>query len=149
PQTASCGYIQAVCGALSPGQQAVAGDLRAQSLFRSHPLRRADGASRGLRGSDAGSVPGSALACWSTGKSTGAPVDPRARLVIGLSGLWGPLPARAVMDPWKALRPDLALRAGMWHDSRHTVEARDRKSTRLNSSHVKISYAVFCLKKKI
>src|SRR5690606_41757418 len=30
-----------------------------------------------------------------------------------------------------------------------TVAAgRDRKSTRLNSSHVKISYAVFCLKKK-
>src|SRR5690606_39673389 len=28
------------------------------------------------------------------------------------------------------------------------VNAVDRKSTRLNSSHVKISYAVFCLKKK-
>src|SRR5690606_39500489 len=28
------------------------------------------------------------------------------------------------------------------------VRAEDRKSTRLNSSHVKISYAVFCLKKK-
>src|SRR5690606_41818922 len=28
------------------------------------------------------------------------------------------------------------------------VEKGDRKSTRLNSSHVKISYAVFCLKKK-
>src|SRR5690625_6025780 len=28
------------------------------------------------------------------------------------------------------------------------VFARDRKSTRLNSSHVAISYAVFCLKKK-
>src|SRR5690606_41792182 len=27
-------------------------------------------------------------------------------------------------------------------------QERDRKSTRLNSSHVKISYAVFCLKKK-
>src|SRR5436309_8224051 len=27
-------------------------------------------------------------------------------------------------------------------------DAADRKSTRLNSSHVKISYAVFCLKKK-
>src|SRR5690606_41780902 len=27
-------------------------------------------------------------------------------------------------------------------------EIKDRKSTRLNSSHVKISYAVFCLKKK-
>src|SRR5690606_41669849 len=28
------------------------------------------------------------------------------------------------------------------------IRGRDRKSTRLNSSHVKISYAVFCLKKK-
>src|SRR5437868_7381985 len=28
------------------------------------------------------------------------------------------------------------------------VRERDRKSTRLNSSHVSISYAVFCLKKK-
>src|SRR5690606_40757555 len=28
------------------------------------------------------------------------------------------------------------------------IYAPDRKSTRLNSSHVKISYAVFCLKKK-
>src|SRR5436853_5068640 len=28
------------------------------------------------------------------------------------------------------------------------VSARDRKSTRLNSSHLGISYAVFCLKKK-
>src|SRR2546426_5587573 len=28
------------------------------------------------------------------------------------------------------------------------LEARDRKSTRLNSSHLVISYAVFCLKKK-
>src|SRR6266496_2011505 len=28
------------------------------------------------------------------------------------------------------------------------VRYRDRKSTRLNSSHVEISYAVFCLKKK-
>src|SRR3712207_7919281 len=28
------------------------------------------------------------------------------------------------------------------------IEFRDRKSTRLNSSHANISYAVFCLKKK-
>src|SRR5690606_25626654 len=34
--------------------------------------------------------------------------------------------------------------AGRWR----TGWQRDRKSTRLNSSHVKISYAVFCLKKK-
>src|SRR2546427_6937134 len=31
---------------------------------------------------------------------------------------------------------------------RQLVAAQDRKSTRLNSSHSQISYAVFCLKKK-
>src|SRR5437667_8570452 len=31
---------------------------------------------------------------------------------------------------------------------RRDLQARDRKSTRLNSSHITISYAVFCLKKK-
>src|SRR3712207_7319346 len=30
----------------------------------------------------------------------------------------------------------------------HLAGAQDRKSTRLNSSHANISYAVFCLKKK-
>src|SRR3712207_7688837 len=30
----------------------------------------------------------------------------------------------------------------------HIARLRDRKSTRLNSSHANISYAVFCLKKK-
>src|SRR5690349_14288359 len=34
------------------------------------------------------------------------------------------------------------------HDDRAHVRGADRKSTRLNSSHVEISYAVFCLKKK-
>src|SRR5690348_17365311 len=33
-------------------------------------------------------------------------------------------------------------------ESVHGCGARDRKSTRLNSSHPSISYAVFCLKKK-
>src|SRR5690606_41997960 len=33
-------------------------------------------------------------------------------------------------------------------EERVEIRRRDRKSTRLNSSHVKISYAVFCLKKK-
>src|SRR5471030_2002847 len=38
-----------------------------------------------------------------------------------------------------------------WHSRRHPEvppPRRDRKSTRLNSSHLGISYAVFCLKKK-
>src|SRR2546430_11715678 len=34
------------------------------------------------------------------------------------------------------------------HDFREPPPTRDRKSTRLNSSHSQISYAVFCLKKK-
>src|SRR2546430_13531791 len=32
--------------------------------------------------------------------------------------------------------------------TRHSAPSLDRKSTRLNSSHSQISYAVFCLKKK-
>src|SRR5690606_41627198 len=43
-------------------------------------------------------------------------------------------------------------RGGLGGDPRFVDEIEraraDRKSTRLNSSHVKISYAVFCLKKK-
>src|SRR5690242_21532091 len=34
------------------------------------------------------------------------------------------------------------------HPPSHPGKAADRKSTRLNSSHMSISYAVFCLKKK-
>src|SRR5471032_2690323 len=34
------------------------------------------------------------------------------------------------------------------HHARLMTTLRDRKSTRLNSSHITISYAVFCLKKK-
>src|SRR5258707_8240179 len=33
-------------------------------------------------------------------------------------------------------------------DDAGSLDKRDRKSTRLNSSHANISYAVFCLKKK-
>src|SRR2546430_7534313 len=35
-----------------------------------------------------------------------------------------------------------------WASPKKASSARDRKSTRLNSSHSQISYAVFCLKKK-
>src|SRR5690554_7051448 len=37
---------------------------------------------------------------------------------------------------------------GVWSQVEVLKEELDRKSTRLNSSHVRISYAVFCLKKK-
>src|SRR5215467_3048216 len=39
-------------------------------------------------------------------------------------------------------------RAHPWHEHRDRAGCRDRNSTRLNSSHLVISYAVFCLKKK-
>src|SRR5207253_6312445 len=39
-------------------------------------------------------------------------------------------------------------RRGADGSSARGADARDRKSTRLNSSHVAISYAVFCLDKK-
>src|SRR6266566_8480745 len=50
-------------------------------------------------------------------------------------------------------RPRLPGRADEWRgaappDRPGRARVRDRKSTRLNSSHLVISYAVFCLKKK-
>src|SRR5690606_31408538 len=47
--------------------------------------------------------------------------------------------AFAINEKWQAGE-------ATFHEARQV--ALDRKSTRLNSSHVKISYAVFCLKKK-
>src|SRR5438094_8275381 len=44
-------------------------------------------------------------------------------------------------------RPQLARGVGLRED-RRPARRPDRKSTRLNSSHRTISYAVFCLKKK-
>src|SRR3712207_8409637 len=40
------------------------------------------------------------------------------------------------------------LQEGLLGEVVHLLVVRDRKSTRLNSSHTNISYAVFCLKKK-
>src|SRR5690606_42007146 len=55
----------------------------------------------------------------------------------------------------QAQAPGEAEDVGVHHDAHAALEGipalpafQDRKSTRLNSSHVKISYAVFCLKKK-
>src|SRR5256886_8041178 len=49
--------------------------------------------------------------------------------------------------PGRCTRPPFCAR---WVPSRgRSRTPRDRKSTRLNSSHSQISYAVFCLKKKI
>src|SRR5439155_25892221 len=53
----------------------------------------------------------------------------------------------ASVQPW--LRTVTATPEKEWRQSKEDREKlEDRKSTRLNSSHVAISYAVFCLKKK-
>src|SRR5690606_7220941 len=53
------------------------------------------------------------------------------------------LPAMVIED-----KPRFGYRGLHLDVASHFYPLTDRKSTRLNSSHVKISYAVFCLKKK-
>src|SRR5690606_39656042 len=60
---------------------------------------------------------------------------------------------RTAVEAVRRFHPDVALldiRMRTPDDGIRALRAiqTDRKSTRLNSSHVKISYAVFCLKKK-
>src|SRR5437588_3751582 len=58
-------------------------------------------------------------------------------------------PAGAAADRAAAARhPGEPGQGGGDGHRRHAGDVQDRKSTRLNSSHTVISYAVFCLKKK-
>src|SRR5690349_23051979 len=67
----------------------------------------------------------------------------RSPYLIGLFG------SRVRLYPCRQRSARRTLRAGTagWRMS-ELPQHLDRKSTRLNSSHVEISYAVFCLKKK-
>src|SRR5258708_11325804 len=68
------------------------------------------------------------------------------RVAYGLSG--------TLLDQIERYSPELLdvfkrlADSGMVESARRLKTSRDRKSTRLNSSHQIISYAVFCLKKK-
>src|SRR5437870_6238790 len=53
-----------------------------------------------------------------------------------------PIQVDLIRASWAKVEPIQELAASLFYDRL------DRKSTRLNSSHVAISYAVFCLKKK-
>src|SRR3712207_8138034 len=57
-------------------------------------------------------------------------------------------PAVAVEEQRTRLPVDLRAARGEAARAGAEAQPRDRKSTRLNSSHANISYAVFCLKKK-
>src|SRR5690606_41381783 len=63
--------------------------------------------------------------------------------------VWLPEAHPAAPSPVSALMSGVMLKTALYGLLRVTFDLLDRKSTRLNSSHVKISYAVFCLKKKI
>src|SRR5699024_11302043 len=91
---------------------------------------------------------------------------PYTTLFRSSSGLLGPGAAAAPGAGRRRANPSTSVPSGelhpAHHEGRHLVAldvgvraegavvpaAADRKSTRLNSSHVSISYAVFCLKKK-
>src|SRR3712207_7228088 len=57
-------------------------------------------------------------------------------------------PRRHRHDPDDARRGDVTDEDDAIRAAPHAEAGGDRKSTRLNSSHANISYAVFCLKKK-
>src|SRR3712207_7290597 len=67
---------------------------------------------------------------------------PAAQRVLGEEGLFSIRPEKIRVLPAACDVPD------GWRGAAGTVREVDRKSTRLNSSHANISYAVFCLKKK-
>src|SRR5690606_13826561 len=89
-----------------------------------------------------GLSPGTAFACSvrqeALAEFTPQPPDPSLEIIR----------AQIVLQEVDIARSDPEARRG-WYGIKATVlQAEDRKSTRLNSSHVKISYAVLCLKKK-
>src|SRR5258707_11030250 len=67
----------------------------------------------------------------------------RSQLALSLRAV---LAQRLLPDPDRGAKRHLCLEV-MWN-THPIASAIDRKSTRLNSSHANISYAVFCLKKK-
>src|SRR5699024_12086840 len=91
------------------------------------------------------------LICHRNGKIISSPPSSSTRCVpqrrgvcvavrdVAVRGVEGVLVRSLIVDP-PLLHAEL--------EQREHADDQDRKSTRLNSSHVSISYAVFCLKKK-
>src|SRR3712207_6938930 len=79
-------------------------------------------------------------------RSTLFPYTTLFRSILAL-GLWHPKTGADVLQ-WKPTRSAEVEAQNDIDDIAQMISAQDRKSTRLNSSHANISYAVFCLKKK-
>src|SRR3712207_6906843 len=83
-------------------------------------------------------------------RSTLFPYTTLFRSDIGLADPAALLQARAASEAYEQLgspEGELALAQAVLYLAL-APKSKDRKSTRLNSSHANISYAVFCLKKK-
>src|SRR5690606_41690251 len=104
--------------------------------------------------------PSSASTLTAAARPTALPLHAALPLYAGMAALTalvtvaGSLAAageRSIRQELEAIGIDrVELRSGSFYSTRPPARSstRDRKSTRLNSSHVKISYAVFCWKKK-
>src|SRR2546427_7616146 len=85
-------------------------------------------------------IPDDSLFCAKCGKRLGPRENPRVTKIVQTLRLKTPYPYFALL---------FTLFIAWTIISRPThADYSDRKSTRLNSSHSQISYAVFCLKKK-
>src|SRR5688500_10171503 len=105
-------------------------------------------------------VSGPHFAGWELYHLKGSPVDPNRLYASQSSGWFGQIIQRSDdggktwFQPGTPKGEPMTTPEGMPMGESNkfvydTSACRDRKSTRLNSSHLVISYAVFCLKKKI
>src|SRR5690606_22961085 len=142
----------------SCGRSATSGTLSSQRSGESHEhpdLGNALGAHRGARPRGLSAANG----LYSEREESSCP-DPRHRLADHSAGPRADSRSDRLCADWFSGAAGTRKRAAHGHrldevrradHVQHAFEyqqRRDRKSTRLNSSHVKISYAVFCLKKK-
>src|SRR5204862_5227545 len=102
-----------------------------------------------------GSAPHRALPSFPTRRSSDlTKLRAAGAVVLGKTNLseWANFRSTRSTSGWSSLggqtRNPYALDRNPCGSSSGSLPIRDRKSTRLNSSHVEISYAVFCLKKK-
>src|SRR5699024_12802495 len=78
-------------------------------------------------------------------KSLGFKYSTRGAVTVSVSDIIVPPEKGQIL---KEADDQVAEINGLYRMGMLSEDERDRKSTRLNSSHVSISYAVFCLKKK-